>query len=136
MSLLLALLLVIHGGTHMGFLCSRSWPFEAGDPWLVTGLGADSDTVAGIGTALVLVAFFGFLIAALAAIGVVPQRLWRPTVVVASTASAAALVLFPTPATVPGIVIDAVLLWAVAGRSWTPTPLFGRRRRAGRLVTS
>jgi hypothetical protein len=136
MSLPLALILVVHGGIHMGFLCSRSWPFEAGDPWLVTGLGAGSDTVAAIGAALVLVAFFGFLLAALAAVGLLPRRLWRLTVVVASAASAVALALFPTPGTVPGLVIDAVLLWSVLALAWSPTPLIGRRTRAGRPVTS
>jgi hypothetical protein len=136
MSLLFAFFLVVHGGVHIGYVCSRSWPFEPGDPWLVTGLGAAPEAVAAVGTALVLVTFFGFLLAALGAVGLLPARLWRPLVAVASAASAAALVLFVTPATVPGLVIDAVLLWAVFARNLSPTPLMGRRPRAGRPVTS
>ena len=132
MSLLIALFLVVHGGVHIGYLCSRSWPFEAGDPWPVTGLGAAPETVAGIGTALVLVAFFGFLAAALVAVGILPSRAWRPLVVVASVASAAVLVLSFTPATVPGLAIDAVLLWAVLVRDWSPTPLVGGHQRSRR----
>ena len=136
MSLLIALFLVVHGGIHVGYLCSRSWPFEPGDPWLVTGLGAASETVVVVGVALVLIAFFGFVLAALTAVGLLPARLWRPLIAVAAIASAATLVLFITPGTVPGLVVDAVLLWAVLGRGWKPAPLVGRRARAGRPVTS
>lgn len=136
MSLLIALFLVVHGGIHVGYLCSRSWPFESGDPWLVTGLGAAAEAVAVVGAALVLVAFFGFLLAALTAVGLLPARLWRPLIAVAAVASAATLVLFITPGTVPGLVIDAVLLGAVLGRGWKPEPFIGRRARAGRPVTS
>ena len=42
MSLLVAIFLVVHGGVHIGYICSRSWPFEATDPWLVTALGVAS----------------------------------------------------------------------------------------------
>jgi hypothetical protein len=132
MSLLLAIFLVFHGGIHVGYLCSKGWPFEAGDPWLVNGLGVAADTVGGIGVALVLVTFFGFLLAALTAVGLLPARLWRPLVVVASLTSAATLVLFVTPGTLPGLVIDAVLLWAVLARGWAPRPLIGRRTRSAR----
>jgi hypothetical protein len=135
MSLLLALFLVVHGGVHIGYICSRSWPFEAGASWLATGLGAGADTVAAIGAALVLVAFFSFVLSGLVAVGLLPRSLWRPLVVVASAASAVVLVLFATPATVPGILIDAVLLWAVLARGWSPTPLIGRRNRSTRPVT-
>lgn len=136
MSLLLALFLVVHGGIHVGYLCSRSWPFEAGDPWLVGGLGVAAGTVDAIGVALVLVAFFGFLLAGLTAGGLFPARLWRPLVVTASVASAIVLVLFVTPGTLPGLAIDAVLLWAVLGRDWHPKPVFGRRARSARPLAS
>ena len=108
MSLLIALFLVVHGGIHISYLCSRSWPFEPGDPWLVSGLGVDPDAVAGIAAALVLVSFFGFLLAGLAAVGLLPARLWRPLVVVATVASAIVLVLYVTPATLPGLAIDVL----------------------------
>ncbi len=136
MSLLFALFLLVHGGIHVGYLCSRSWPFEPGDPWLVTGLGAPSSVVISIGVVAVLVAFLGFLIAALTAVGLLPPRLWRPVIAGSSVASAVALALFITPATIPGLAIDALLLWAVLVRDWRPAPVLGRRTRAGRPVTS
>jgi hypothetical protein len=135
MSLMLALFLVVHGGIHVGFLCSRSWPFTAGDSWLAAATGIPPDAIAGAAGALVLVTFLGFLLAALAAVGLLPARLWRPLVAVAAVASVVALVLFVTPGTVPGLAIDAVLLWAVVARGWRPVPLVGRRR-AARPVTS
>ena len=136
MSLLIALFLVVHGGIHVGFLCSRSWPFEPGDPGLVSGLGVASDTAAVVGAVLALVAFLGFLLAGLAAVGLLPARLWRPLVVAASVASATVLVLFVTPGTLPGLVIDGVLLWAVGVRGWRPKRLIGGRVQAARPVTS
>ena len=42
--------------------------------------------------------------------------LWRPAILVGSVASAVALVVLITPGTVPGLVIDDVVLWAVLAR--------------------
>jgi hypothetical protein len=136
MSLLLALVLVVHGGIHVGFLCSRSWPFAPGDAWLATALGADPDAVAGLAAALVLVTFVGSLLAGLAAVRSLPARLWRPLVVVAAVASAVVLVVFVAPATLPGLVLDGGLLWAVGIRGWRPKRLTGGRAQAARPVTS
>jgi sugar phosphate permease len=135
MSFLIALVLIVHGGIHVGFLCSRSWPFEPGDAWLATALGADPDTVAGIAAAFVIVSFVAFVLAGLTAVGLLPARLWRPLVVVAAVTSAAVLVLFVTPATLPGLAIDAALLLAVGVRGWRPKRLIGGRARATRPVT-
>ena len=53
------------------------------------------------------------------------------------TATAAiVLALFITPGTMPGLAIDAVLLWAVLARKWRPAPLIGSRTRSNRPVTS
>lgn len=136
MSLLIALFLVVHGGIHVGFLCSRNWPFEPGDAWPATALGADPEAVATVAAGLALVSFFGFLLAGLAAVGLLPARLWRPLVVVAAVASATVLVLYVTSATLPGLAIDAGLLWAVGARGWRPKRLIGGRSRAARPVTS
>lgn len=136
MSLLIALLLVVHGGVHIGYVCGRSWPFEPDDPWPVSGLGVAPDTVAAIGVALALFAFFGFLLAGLAAVGLLPARLWRPLVVTASLASAVMLVLLVTLATLPGLAIDGVLLWVVGIRGLRPKRLIGGRARATRHVTA
>jgi hypothetical protein len=136
MSLLLALFLVVHGGVHIGYICGPAWPFVATDPWLVTAIGASPDAVRTVGVALVLVTFFAFLIAAPTAVGILPSRLWAPLVAVGSVASAIVLVMFITPGTIPGLAIDALLLWAVLARKWRPAPLIGRRTQSNRPVTS
>jgi hypothetical protein len=136
MSLLLALFLVVHGGVHIGYICGPAWPFVATDPWLVTAIGASPDAVRTVGVAFVLVTFFAFLLAAPTAVGLLPSRLWAPLVAVGSVASAIVLVLFITPGTIPGLAIDAVLLWAVLARKWRPAPLIGRRTQSTRPVTS
>ncbi len=138
MSLLLGLFLVLHGGVHVGYLCSRSWPFAAGDPWLVTGLGAGSDAVNAIAAAVVIVTFFSFLLAGLATAAPLPRAFWAPLVTGGSIASAIVLVVFVTPGTLPGLAIDAALLWAVLSGA-RPTPFFGRhgdRERPGQVLGS
>lgn len=129
MSLLLALFLVVHASIHIGYICGPAWPFAAVDPWVVTLLGANPDSVRTVGIALVLVTFFCYLLAAVAAMGFV-RFLWQPLVVIASVASATVLMLFVAPWTLPGIAIDAVLLWATLVQGWRPTPFFGRTRHA------
>ena len=125
MSVLLALALVVHGCIHVGYLCSRSWPFEASDSWLITGLGAGSVAVNDIGSALVIVTVVAFTLAALTAVRLLPSVLWRPLIVVATVASAIVLVMFITVWTLPFLAIDAVLLWATFVVGWEP------RRRPG-----
>lgn len=129
MSLVFALLLIVHGSIHIGYICGPAWPFVAGDPWLVTGLGLGADAVRTAGIDVVLVTFVAYLVAAVAATGIL-RFLWKPAVVVASVASAVVLVAFVTPSTLPGIAIDAVLLWATVVRDWRPAPFFGRARRS------
>ena len=129
MSLLLALFLVVHASIHIGYICGPAWPFVGSDPWLVTVVGAGPDAVRTVGIALALVSFFAYVLAALTAIR--PLRAaWKPSIVVASVSSAMVLVLFVTPWTLPGLLIDAVLLWAALARSWQPTPFFGCSPRA------
>ncbi len=125
MSLVLALFLVVHAGIHIGYICGPAWPFVAADPWLVTGVGASSDAVRTVGIALVLVTFVAYLLAAVTATGF-GRSLWKPLIVVASVASAIVLTIFVTPWTLPGLAIDAVLLWATLAQGWRPTPFFGR----------
>ncbi len=126
MSLLLALFLVVHGGIHIGYLCSRAWPFAPGDPWLVTSLGAPPDTVGTVAAALALVAFLAFLFAALVAVGILPRVLWAPLVVLGAAASLPVLIVYVTLGTIPGAVIDAALLWDVFVIGRAPSPFFGR----------
>jgi hypothetical protein len=128
MSLLLALFLIVHGSIHIGYVCGPAWPFAATDPWLVTVLGADPDTVRAVGIGLVLVTFAAFLLAAVAATGLV-RSLWRPIVVIGSGVSAIVLLLFVTPWTLPGLAINALLVWATVVVGWRPTSFFGRPQR-------
>lgn len=126
MSLLIALALIVHGGVHVGYACGQSWPFAASDPWLVTGFGAGPDTLRSVGIALVVVIFVAYLLAALAAAGIlIPSTLFAPLIVIGSVASAMLLVAFVTPWTVPFLVIDALLLWATLIQNWRPAPFFG-----------
>lgn len=129
MSLLFALFLVVHGSIPIGYICGPAWPFAAADPWAVTLLGASPDGVRAVGIGLVLLSFFGYLLAAVAATGVA-RALLPLLIVVASVASAAVLIMFATVWTLPGLAIDAVLLWATLVRGWRPTPFFGRERQA------
>ena len=75
MSALLALLLILHGGIHIGFVCGAgAWPFPATDSWLVGPLGAgSSEALVCLGGGLAITAFLAFLGAALAGIGLLPQ---------------------------------------------------------------
>jgi hypothetical protein len=128
MSLLLALFLVVHASIHIGYICGPAWPFVAADPWFVALFGADPDTVRLVGIVLVVVSFVGYLLAAATATGFA-RSLRRPFIVVASAASAIVLILFVTPWTLPGLAIDAALLWVTLAGGWRPTPFFGRARR-------
>jgi hypothetical protein len=136
MPLVLALFLVVHASIHVGYVCGPAWPFVATDPWLVTALGASPDVVRTVAVALVLVTFVAHLFAALTVVGLPPRTAWKPLVVVGAMASAIVLTLFATPWTLPGLVVDAVLLWAVLARTWRPAPLIRRATRADRPVTS
>jgi hypothetical protein len=127
MSILLALFLVVHASIHIGYICGPAWPFVETDPWLVTGLGASSDTVRAAGVVLVLVTFVAFVLAAVTTTGF-GRSAWKPLIVVASLASAIVLLLFVTPWTLPGLAIDVVLLWATLVRGWRPTRVVGRTR--------
>jgi hypothetical protein len=123
-SLLVALLLVVHACIHIGYICGPAWPFVACEPWLVTGLGAGAEAVRAVGIVLVVMTFFACLLAAVAAAGRV-RSLWRPFIVIASVASAIVLTMFVTPWTLPGLAIDAVLLWAAFAQGRYPAPFVG-----------
>jgi hypothetical protein len=129
MSPLLALVLVVHASIHIGYICGPVWPFVTSDPWLVTSVGASSDAVRAVGIALVLVTFFAYLLAAVTAVGL-KRSFLKPLVVVASVASAVVLTMFVTPWTLPGLALDAVLLWATLVQDWRPAPFFGRAGRS------
>jgi hypothetical protein len=115
MSRLIAIGLVGHSVMHIGAL-SCGLLFAAREPWLVTGAGIDAGLVDSFAILVTSVVVVGFVGAALAETGVVVPRSWRtPLIAVASVAA-----LFSPPA-LPGLAIDALLLWSVLGRSLLPT---------------
>jgi hypothetical protein len=127
MPLLIALVLVGHAVMHIGAVACGLL-FVPTPPWIVTGTGVDFDAVKAIAVVLTSITVAGYLFAVLAGAGiVVPRSWWRPLVVVASVASATMLVGLFSLSAVPGLAIDAVLVWAVLARSWQPTPILGSR---------
>jgi hypothetical protein len=128
-ALVVALFLVAHGLIHTAFLSPAppakpggpQWPFTLARSRLLTPLGVGRGALRLLGGVLVAITIAGYLVAALAAIGIAPGAWFSGAVVAASVASAVLLLLFFHPWLVLGVVIDAVLLWAVLLNGWTPT---------------
>jgi hypothetical protein len=127
-SLVIALFLVAHGLIHASFLSPAppqkpggpAWPFDLSHSWLLTPLGLDASVTRVIGIALIVVVVAAYVVAALAVVGVLPADLFVPGIVVGSVASTVLLAVFFHPWLVLGLVIDAVLLWAVLLNGWRP----------------
>jgi len=129
---LLAALLFAHGWVHMMFAFPRpggsatakdapAWPFALGDSWLVTRAGVAEGPVRAIGRILVVVTLSGFLLAALATVGILVPAAWWPTLVLASAASSALLLgLCFSPTLLLGLAIDVALAWLVLSGTWSP----------------
>ena len=126
--LLVAGLLLAHGAIHAGFVSKHPpqkpgappWPFDLGRSWLLTRVGAPAGTVRLMGLALVAATIGGFALAALATLGILPAAAWGPTVVVASIASLALLLIGFHPWLIGGVAIDLLLLWIALVASWNP----------------
>ena len=97
-----------------------AWPFNLGYSPLISPLGASSELIRLVGMALVAVTGAGFTVAALSALGVAPDALWVPAVLIGSTASIGVLGLFFHPWLILGIGIDIALIWAVTLGGWQP----------------
>ena len=126
---LLAALLIGHAVVHIMFVIPApaataggpAWPFDMARSWAVTGAGLDLGVVRAVGAVLIVVVAAGFALAALSTAGIIiPASWWQPSVAVSAVASMAILALFFESQLVLGIGIDAVLLWAVLARAWTP----------------
>lgn len=127
MSRLIALGLVGHAVMHVGAV-SCGLLFAAREPWLVTGAGIDAALVDSSAVLVTSAVVSGYVMAALAGSGIAVPRRWRASLIAtASIGSAAMLAALFTPAALPGLAIDALLLWAVLVRS----RLFGDRARSG-----
>jgi hypothetical protein len=125
---LLAAVLIGHAIVHVFFAvpappaeAGTDWPFDMAKSWTVTRAGVPQRTVRNVGIALVAIVVAGSALAALSTVGiVVPAAWWQAAVAVSAVASAALLVLIFAPQLVLGLAIDAVLLWLVVARAWTP----------------
>jgi hypothetical protein len=134
MSRLISIGLVGHAVMHVGAV-SCGLLFASGEPWLVTGAGLDARLVDSSAILLTSGVVAGFVGAALAEAGVLVPRSWRaPLIVVASTASAVMLAALFSPPVLPGLVIDALLLWSVLGRSLRQAGPARRDRGADRWM--
>lgn len=129
MKFLLGAFLVGHALVHASYLAPApprtadgpEWPFEMARSWLVTAAGLDPALVRTLGTALVLTTIALLVAAGLSTVGwLIPPEWWSALVVGGAVASALTLALFFHPWIVLGLVIDAALLWAAVGTSWTP----------------
>ena len=126
---LLAVLLFAHGWVHLLFVFPQpepaaagpAWPFDMAQSWLVTRLGVDVSVVRPVGMAVMAVTFVGFLLAALATVGlVVPTSWWGGLVVGAAAGSIVLMSIFFSPSLVLGVAIDVVLVWVVVASLWSP----------------
>lgn len=123
MSALIALVLVGHALMHVGAV-SCGLLFASTPSGIVPGAGLDLALVKASAILLTALTVAGYLLAALATARIaVPRGWWRPLVVVASVASAVLLAALFSPAALPGLALDALLVWAVLGRSWEPAPV-------------
>lgn len=123
----IALFLAAHGLIHASFLGrppatpgGPEWPFSLASSWALTPLGLDAGTKRLVGIGLIAVIVAGYLIGAIAYLGIGPESFFVPAVAVASVASLLLLAVFFHPWLALGLVIDAVLLWAVLVNGWLP----------------
>lgn len=129
--LMIALVLMVHAAIHVAYIAPRprataggpEWPFDLSRSWILGPLRIESGAPRVLGLALVAATFGGFGMAALAAIGIGSAGLWTAGIAIGSLASLALLGLFFHPWLVLGMVIDAVLLWAVLIQAWAPESL-------------
>ena len=127
--LLIAAVLLAHGAIHAGFVSPRPapaaggppWPFTLDSSWLLGSMGWDGTAMHWIGVALTAATIGGFAVAALVALGLLPNALWIGGVTLGAVASIVLLVLFFHPWLVLGLLIHAAVLWAAWIARWEPS---------------
>ncbi len=126
---MLAALLFAHGWVHAMFVFpaptatseGRTWPFDLGRSWLITGTGIDPGLVRTIAIVVIGITLVAFLLAALSTVGVlVPAGWWRGLIIGSASGSIVLLVAFFSPTLLLGLAIDAVLVWFATASIWTP----------------
>lgn len=126
--LLVALFLAAHGLLHASFVSPRpaptsggpEWPFDLAHSAILGSIGVGEAGSRAIGVALLAVIVLGYVVAALAVVGIGPAAMFVPSIVTGTVASLVMLALFFHPWLVLGIVIDVVLLAAVLAAGWRP----------------
>ena len=122
----LGIFLAAHGMIHLGYVTPAptsdpQYPFNLSKSWLVTGLGFDEPALRLIGTLLSLVTIAGYMLAGLAAVGMlVPAQWGLPLTVLSSMTSLLVLIFFWSPWLILGVAIDVVLIAALLWLGWQP----------------
>lgn len=127
---LFAAFLLGHGLVHVMFAApapapapagGMEYPFDIGRSWLVTGRFLDREVIRVLVLALVALTVAIYALTALATLNfVVPNGLWAPLLITATTGSVALMVIGLTPALSLGIVIDVVLFAIALSNVWSP----------------
>lgn len=133
LKLVVAAFLLGHAAVHASFLAPRpavtaggpEWPFDLNRSWLLSPLGLGSDATRMLGFGLIAAILAGYVVAGLAAVGVLPDGVWTAAVVLGSLASIALLGVFFHPWLVVGVAIDVALIWLAIAWRWTPSLLAG-----------
>jgi hypothetical protein len=133
LKLVVAAFLLGHAAVHASFLAPRpaataggpQWPFDLAHSWVLSPLGLGADATRMLGTGLIAAVLAGYLVAGLAAVGVLPDGVWTGAVVLGSVASIALLGVFFHPWLVVGVAIDAALIWLAIAWRWAPSMLGG-----------
>jgi len=125
---ILTAFLLGHAAIHLGYVSPRPpaaaggppWPFKLDSSWVSTALGLDVQLMRVAGGGLVAATLGGFVLAALAAIGVLPAGVWAGATAFGAIASICLLLLFFHPWLLVGVAIDICLLWAIVAAHWLP----------------
>jgi hypothetical protein len=129
--IVVAIVLAAHGIGHViGILqvlkVGAVNPGWDGRSWILGDL-AGAGLTGLIGLALWTVAMVGFVVLSAVVLGWLPSDLWTPLALVASLASLAGIVLFPTAfptfSSIGALVVDLAVLVAVLWVRWTPADL-------------
>ncbi len=123
--------LLAHALVHVAFVAPAPpvtaggpvWPFSVSDSWLSTRLGVGPDAMRRIAVALIAATILGCSLASLCVIGLAPEVLWTPAIVVGAVASLGLLVACFHPWLTIGIAIDLILLWVGIVAGWSPSAL-------------
>lgn len=118
--------LAFHGLIHLGYLTPApttdpNYPFRLNKSWLITSLSLGEPMVRLLGIVFSIIAVVGFVLAGLAAIGIiVPPQLGLSLTVTSAIASLALLILFWHPWLVLGVAIDVLLVVGLLWLNWQP----------------